>query len=179
VNPTKEAEQLSGYCISALKNITPEDRIEFADRIESAERIFVFGVGRSGLIGQTFAVRLVQLGLRVFFVGDMTTPIIGKNDLLILVSNTGNTMSVVKTAEIAKRIGTYVICVTSDHESDLTRTSDKILHIDTEYGPGPDAPLGTIFEDATLLFFDSMIPYLMDRLGVSEEDMRNRHAIWV
>ena len=41
------------------------------------------------------------------------------------------------------------------------------------------APLGTIFEDSSLLLFDCIVSELMVREGASEEDMRNRHAIWV
>ena len=100
-------EYLAKSCSEALAGITAEDRETLVSRILTGKRIFVFGVGRSGLVGQTFAIRLVQLGLQVYFVGDMTTPIIGKDDVMILISNTGSTMSVVKTAEIAQRLGNF------------------------------------------------------------------------
>ncbi len=172
-----EAGRIAEQCVAALSGITDADREELASRIESARTVFVFGVGRSGLIAQSFAVRLVQLGLRVYFVGDMTTPLISKDDLVILVSNSGDTMSVVKTAEIARRIGTRVISITGSGDNDLARTSDTAIIVNPAHAS--DAPLGTIFEDAAMLFFDSMTPMLMERLGVTEEDMRNRHAIWV
>jgi 6-phospho-3-hexuloisomerase len=89
---------LTEACKKALGGISEKERTDLTDRILSAKSIFIFGVGRSGLVGQTFAIRLVQLGLQVSFVGAMTTPIIKKDDLLILISNTGNTMSVVTTA---------------------------------------------------------------------------------
>ena len=41
------------------------------------------------------------------------------------------------------------------------------------------APLGTLFEDTALMFFDCMIPVLMKRKGISEDKMRSHHAIWV
>jgi 6-phospho-3-hexuloisomerase len=90
-------------------------------------------------------------------------------------------MSVVRTAEIAQRLGTYVISITSDANSNLAKKSDTVLRvcpkIDEEMGER--APLGTIFEDATLLFFDTIVPELMKKLGATETDMRNKHAIWV
>jgi len=171
------ARKLAEQCISALSRINDADREELASSIVSTRTIFVFGVGRSGLVAQSFAVRLVQLGLKVYFIGDMTTPLISSEDLVILVSNSGDTMSVVKTAEIARRIGTRVISVTSSRDNDLAAASDYTIIIGAEHDPS--APLGTVFEDATVLFFDSMTPTLMERLGMSEEDMRNRHAIWV
>ena len=58
---------------------------------------------------------------------------------------------------------------------------DEIVVLDVPQGDEVRrvAPLGTIFEDATLLFFDCVVSELMRRTGNSEEDMRNRHAIWV
>ena len=174
-------EYLAKSCSEALAKITAEDREKLVSHILSGKRIFIFGVGRSGLVGQTFAIRLVQLGLHVYFVGDMTTPIIEKDDVLILISNTGNTMSVVKTAEIAQRLGTHVISVTSNTRSNLAKKSDTVLLVcpRTDAEMSEMAPLGTIFEDATLLFFDTVVPELMKKLGATEADMRNKHAIWV
>lgn len=164
-----------------LERISTEDRDRLADLILSSNRIFIFGAGRSGLVGQMFAVRLVQLGLQVYFVGDMTTPIIAKGDLALLISNTGKTMSVTKTARIARRIGSHVVCVTSNKKCDLAKASDTCIVIDPveDGGSAEFAPLGTIFEDTVLMFFDCMIPLLMKRKGITEDDMRSNHAIWV
>ena len=41
------------------------------------------------------------------------------------------------------------------------------------------APLGTVFEDAVSIFFDSIVPCIMKKKGITEGDMRKRHAIWV
>lgn len=111
---------LADLCVGACARITDAERDELSRRILSADRIFVLGIGRSGLIAQLFAVRLVQMGLRVYFIGDMTTPLIAPDDLVILVSNSGDTMSVVKTAEIAHNIGTPTVCITGTPGSDLT-----------------------------------------------------------
>lgn len=164
-----------------MYSIPEKDWNMIIDLILSKEKIFVYGSGRSGLIGQLFSVRMVQMGLSVYFVGDMTTPIIGKNDLTILVSNTGRTMSVVQTAEIARRIGSHVVSFTSSPSSKLANVSDNVIHINIKRDEQDSelAPLGTIFEDTVLFFFDCLIPELMKRLNVTEEDMRKKHAIWV
>lgn len=174
-------ESLVRACTESLSGISDLDRENLIDRILSARRIFIFGVGRSGLVGQTFAIRLVQLGLQVSFVGDMTTPILKKDDLLILISNTGKTMSVVTTAKIARRLGTHVISITSNKCGDLINASDDVILIasPTDKKLTEMAPLGTIFEDATILFFDTLVPHLMKKLNLDEHDMRNNHAIWV
>jgi 6-phospho-3-hexuloisomerase len=174
-------DYLKERCKAVVYSIPKENWNTLIDLITTKEIIFIYGSGRSGLIGQMFSVRLVQLGLNVYFVGDMTTPIIGKNDLTILVSNTGQTMSVVRTAEIARRIGSHVLSLTSVPSSKLAMASNTtiILKIKKDDADSELAPLGTIFEDTVLFFFDCIIPELMKRLNVTEEDMRKRHAIWV
>ena len=150
------------------------------DSIIEARTVFIYGSGRSGLVGQLFAVRLVQIGLDVHFVGDMTTPIIGKEDLTILISNTGETMSAVQTANIARRIGSKVICVTGNSSSKLAHASNMVIEVKHDStDDGLYAPLGTVFEDAVSIFFDSIVPCIMKKKGIDENDMRKRHAIWV
>lgn len=174
-------DYLKERCKSVVYSIPEEDWHTIIDLILAKEKIFIYGSGRSGLVGQMFAIRLVQMGLNVYFVGDMTTPIIGKNDLTILISNTGQTVSVVQTAEIAKRIGSHVISFTSSPSSKLARVSDNIIliKIDKDETDSELAPLGTIFEDTVIFFFDCLIPDLMKKLNLTEKDMRKKHAIWV
>ncbi|MBQ7701411.1 MAG: SIS domain-containing protein [Candidatus Methanomethylophilaceae archaeon] len=155
-----------------------QDRL--IDEIVKAKKIFIYGAGRSGLVGQLFAVRLVQMGLDVHFVGDMTTPIIGSEDLAILISNTGETMSAVQTANIARRLGCFVVCVTSSAHNKLAHASNLVVEVRHHSKEDPKyAPLGTIFEDSVSLFFDSLVPSIMAKLDMNEDDMRRRHAIWV
>lgn len=163
-----------------VSSIDVRSQTELVDEIVKAKTVFIYGAGRSGLVGQLFAVRLVQIGLDVHFIGDMTTPIIGKDDLTILISNTGETMSAVQTANIARRIGCKVACVTSNTMNKLAHASNIAIIVnhdgtnDSKY-----APLGTIFEDSVSIFFDSLVPSIMEKKGMDEDAMRKRHAIWV
>jgi 6-phospho-3-hexuloisomerase len=154
---------------------------EVIDMILAAKKIFVYGVGRSGLVGKSFAVRLVQLGMDVHFVGDMTTPIVEQGDLVILISNTGETMSAVQTANIVGRIGSKIVSVTSSMHSKLGSASDVVIEITQNKDEQRKrlAPLGTIFEVSTSILLDSLVPVLMQRLAQTESSMRKRHAIWV
>lgn len=168
-------------CREAVDSIDPTAREELVGSILSCRKVFIYGSGRSGLVGQLFAVRLVQLGLDVHFVGEMTTPIIGKEDLTLLISFTGKTSSVVQTARIAKRIGSRIVCVTGDADSPLSCTSDVVIAMRVPEGNDVKefAPLGTIFEDSAILLFDGIIGEIMERRRITEEEMRGRHAIWV
>lgn len=181
VSDLKHLSSIMDLCQNSLSTVDMDKVQELERLILSSRKIFIYGSGRSGLVGQLFAVRLVQLGLDVHFVGEMTTPIIGKEDLTLLLSNTGRTSSVVQTATIARRIGSKVICITSEPESDLAKASD--VSITMELPEDEDmhriAPLGTIFENSALLLFDCVVCGIMEKEGITEEEMRQRHAIWV
>ncbi len=165
----------------ALERLDPAIIDQTVNTILGAHRIFIYGVGRSGLVGQAFAVRLVQMGFDVHFIGDMTTPIVHEGDAVIIVSNTGETMSAVQTANIVRRVGAQVISITANPNSKLAHASNILIEI----APRKDdlrkkhAPLGTIFEGAALALFDSLVPQMMEKLGQNEGELRKRHAIWV
>ena len=178
---TESLDYLLNSIRDTVCSVDEERQGMLIDSILEAKTVFIYGSGRSGLVGQLFAVRLVQIGLDVHFVGDMTTPIIGKDDLTILVSNTGETMSAVQTANIARRIGSKVICVTGNPSSKLAHASNIVIELkhDKASDDPKYAPLGTVFEDAVSIFFDSIVPCIMKKKGITEGDMRKRHAIWV
>ena len=151
--------------------------------IIQAEQIFVYGVGRSGIVGRAFAMRLVQLGLRVYFIGETITPIVTDKDVLVVVSNLGQTSSAIQTANIVRRVGAQVIVVTSKQHSKLSHTATHLICIGCGNGNNntePElAPLGTLFENSALILFDSIISKIMKKTGQTEKDMRARHAILV
>ena len=151
------------------------------DNIMGAEKLFIYGVGRSGTMCKAFAIRLVQLGLKVFFIGETITPIVEKDDLVIIVSNTGETMSAIQTANIVGRLGAKVIAITAESHSKLAHAASSVIHlkVDTDPEDAELAPLGTVFEVTALVFLDSLVPEIMKKLEQNEANMRARHAIWV
>ncbi|MGE4275138.1 MAG: SIS domain-containing protein [Candidatus Methanomethylophilaceae archaeon] len=177
--------EVSSYILDNIKKtlegIMDQDVNDFVDSIIAADSVFIYGVGRSGLTGKMFAVRLVQMGLKVHFVGDMTTPIVGEDDLSIIISYTGETMSIVQTANISRRMGCKVVGITADANSKLSHASNAVILLPIPHNGEKVAlaPLGTLFEDAAMLFFDSIVPLLMSKLDENECNMRQRHAIWV
>ncbi len=177
-------KESTDYIIKAVHETlseTLENTDKFVDMILGARKIFLYGVGRSGLIAKAFAIRLVQMGLEVFFVGETVTPIVEEGNVVIIVSYTGETMSAIQTANIVRRVGAKVVALTAHSNSKLGTASNLVI----EVHPPKDeekkrlAPLGTLFEDATLIYLDSIVAVLMEKLGQSEGSMRKRHAIWV
>ncbi len=164
-----------------LSNNDPAQIEEFIKVILGAKKVFVYGVGRSGHVGKGFAMRLVQLGLKAYFIGETITPIVESGDAAVIISNTGETMSAIQTGNIVRRVGAKVIVVTSNNKSKLSHIGNIVICIPIN---GKDmktklAPLGTLFEDASMIFLDGVISELMSKLGESEESMRGRHAIMV
>jgi 6-phospho-3-hexuloisomerase len=180
-----EAENPSQYILKHIEDVLSQDYDnelnEMINLITSSKKIFIYGVGRSGLVGKAFAIRLVQLGLQVFFIGETITPIVEEKDTVVIVSNTGETMSAIQTANIARRVGASVISITSKKNSKLAHAANLVLCLAPKRDESREtvAPLGTLFEASVYIFFDVIIAKVMNSLSKREDDMRKRHAIWV
>lgn len=172
----------TGYLLDAARNSVKqvdEDAVEaFIERLNEARHVVVFGRGRSGRMAQSFAIRLGHLGYRAFFVGETSTPPVREDDLVLLVSGSGETFSVTLTAQIARDMEAPVVAVTASPGSDLAEHSDLLVHVpvDEDERARELAPMGTRFEMAAHLFFDGLVAELMERLDEDEASMRDRHA---
>jgi 6-phospho-3-hexuloisomerase len=167
--------------IQSLEASNIKERDRFIESILSTDKIFIYGVGRSGLVAKSFAIRLVQLGLKVFFIGETVTPIVEPNDLVIIISNTGQTMSAVQTANIVRRVGATVVAITSRDTSKLAHAASMVMYLDIKtYDKDSElAPLGTVFENSAQIFLDAIVSELAKKMGATESQMRARHSIWV
>lgn len=173
------------YITTTLQDVLSRNEAAKIDElityILEARKVFVYGVGRSGHVGKSFAMRLVQLGLKAYFIGETITPIVEDGDVAVIISYTGETMSAIQTGNIVRRVGAKVVVVTSNTKSKLAHVGNIVIciPIKDEERETALAPLGTLFEDAALILLDGVISELMVRLGESEESMRRRHAIMV
>ncbi|MEE8168095.1 MAG: 6-phospho-3-hexuloisomerase [Candidatus Hydrothermarchaeales archaeon] len=164
---------------------------EMINLIQKAQKVFVYGSGRSGLVGKAFAIRLMHLGINVFVIGDVINPAIVKEDVLIVISGSGETDTPVNAAKIAKGAGAKIVAITTYPSSTIAKIADTIVVIKgrTKLKGETDfllrqikgehyslAPLGTLFEVSVLIFLDGLIVEMMTRMGKSEDDMRVRHA---
>ena len=141
-----------------------------------ARRVFVAGMGRSGLMMRAFAMRLMQLGVTVYVVGDTTTPSIAKGDLLVLGSRYGRSGSLAHFVEIAHREGARVAVVTMVEDTPLTRSADIVASIPVASGGPSRQPLGTLFEQSLLVYLDAVVLLLKRLLHKTERAMRKRHT---
>ena len=179
----------------AMEKVDPENVEDLVKELNRAHdegrRVLVVGAGRSSLVGRAFAMRLMHLGLNVYVLGETINPSVADGDIALVISGSGSTALPVTVAEIAKKLGVRVLAVTSNPESPLGKLADLTVVVpgrskaarEDEYhsrqllGEHESlTPMGTLFENSSMVFLDSLIAELMDRLGVSEDEMKRRHA---
>ena len=187
--------EITSFILKAVEVISEDEKKKMIDELLDAykrgARVLVMGAGRSGLVGKSFAMRLLHLGFQVYVLGETIVPRIRENDLVIAISGSGRTRLIVAAAEVAKIVGARIIAITTYPNSPLGRLADIIVRIpgrtkiakEEDYFARqilglhePLAPLGTLFEDTTMLFLDGITVELMKKLGKTEEDLRNQHA---
>lgn len=149
--------------------------------ILSSKKVTLVGGGRSGLIAKCFAMRLSQLGIEAQVVGDCTATALSKDDLLIIVSASGETNALKHMAQKAVSLNARLLLISGSVESSLTQIPHSMILI-----PGVDnkntsnrlssQPLGTLFEQCALVLCDGLILRLMKILGENSKSMRKRHA---
>ncbi|MFX1316397.1 MAG: SIS domain-containing protein [Promethearchaeota archaeon] len=143
--------------------------------------VFVYGAGRSGFIGRCFAQRLMHLGLRSCFISDAITYRYTNDDLLILISGSGETTSPVAIAKKAREIGGKIVLFTTKSKSTIGNLSDLVIQVkgkskDDAITKETLAPYTSLFDISTLSVLDSIGSVLMEILNVSENDINNRHT---
>lgn len=196
MNWLKAASEEIIECIKrSMESLNMDEVEEFIDTLLKAKdrKIFTIGMGRSGFVARAFALRLMNLGFNVYVLGETITPAAEKGDLLIAVSGTGSTKMVLTASSAAKDIGAKVIAVTSFQESPLGQLADLSVTVKGRTKAGmpveedyvarqiigerePLTPLGSIFENSSMVFLDSLIVEIMHRLGRTEADLKRRHA---
>ncbi len=187
----KNAKKITKNIETIISKSSKRDTKAAVEIIENSQKVFVFGAGRSGLVAKSFAMRLVHLGKEVYFVGDTITPAISRNDVLLVVSGSGETSSVLHVAQAAKSQKSKIITITSNENSSIGKISDvkiklktKVEESDTENYLARQLveknkkimPMGTLFELSTMIYFDSIIPILMSEFGISEKYMKGKHT---
>ncbi|MCK6459813.1 MAG: SIS domain-containing protein [Planctomycetes bacterium] len=146
----------------------------FVEAIRDANRVFMYGLGRSGLVARMFGMRLVQLDRDATIVGDTTTPAIRKGDLLIQCSRTGRSPILHHIVKLAHREKARVAAVVGRPE---VLKADLVVRLPLEAAKSETAqPMGSLFEQALLLYLDHVVLLLMAELNKTVEDMERIHS---
>ncbi len=143
-------------------------------------RVIITGMGKSGHIGKKIAASLASTGTPSFFVhpaeashGDLG--MITEDDVVIAISNSGESKELVDILNYCKRFGIALISITKNPDSSLGKAGDILLPIPNN---GEACPLGlapTNSTTATLVLGDILTTCLMERKGFTKLDFNERH----
>lgn len=159
----------------ALEKIDAKKTEKLIESILREEKVFVCGRGRSELVGKAFAMRLMQLGMESYVVGETTAPAICRDDLLIAISGSGDTEIVYDIVKEAKKQKALVVAITANTKSRIAKESKFAIEIKAKQNKKSE-PLASLFEEAALIYLDSVIVELMERLHKKSSDMWKKHA---
>jgi arabinose-5-phosphate isomerase len=177
----QETFDIEAAAVQGLKARTGED---FARAVEAMlnlrGRVVVMGMGKSGHVGRKIAATLASTGTPAMFVhpaeashGDlgMIKPI----DLVIAISNGGESDEIVVILPVLKRLGAPLIAMTGNSRSTLARHADILLDSGVEKEACPLNLAPTASTTAQLALGDALAVALLDARGFKTEDFARSH----
>jgi arabinose-5-phosphate isomerase len=170
--------------IAALGNFSQGLDEKLTDALEllvaCKGHVIVTGLGKSGLVGAKISATLASTGTPSFFLhsadalhgdsGAITT-----DDLVIAISNSGETAEVIAVAKMAKEWGNKVIAITGKHASTLATSADALLDIAFEKEADPLNLAPTTSTTLTLVLGDAIASALMSYKNFTAADFGKRH----
>ena len=147
--------------------------------LESKGKLVIMGIGKSGHIGQKIAATLSSTGTKSVFIhpteaahGDMG--LIGKEDIVILISNSGETDEIINIMPSIKRLSKLIVSISSNQMSTMAKSSDIPIVIKSEEACPLDlAP--TSSTTAALAFGDALAIALLEAKGFTKDDFASSH----
>ena len=149
--------------------------------LASTNRVIVTGIGKSGLVGAKLAATLTSTGTSAYFVhaadalhGD--AGVVCEGDVLLAISNSGETDEVVAFAQLVKDRGVRVVALTGcDGSSSLSKLADVRLDVGVDCEADPYDLVPTASTVATAVMGDAIAVALMVARGFGPEDFHRHH----
>ena len=143
-------------------------------------RVVVSGIGKSGHIGKKIAATLASTGTPSFFMhpseashGDLG--MITDHDLVVALSNSGETSEITLLLPLLKRLGIPLIALTGNPQSTIARSADINLDISVHEEACPLGLAPTSSTTATLAMGDALAVAVLEARGFTEEDFARSH----
>lgn len=182
--PLESAKRALNYEIEALKEATKNLDDNFTKAVElilkGSGRLIVCGMGKSGLIGGKIAATMASTGTPSFFLhpaealhGDLG--MVTEDDVVLLLSNSGETEEIVRIVPFLRRIGAKIIAMVGNVESSLAKNADIVLnsYVAREACPLNLAP--TSSTTVSLALGDALACALIEARGFKEKDFARFH----
>lgn len=175
------AIEIERDAINALTDRIDDHFVKACETIMACKgRVVVTGMGKSGHIGTKIAATLASTGTPSFFVhpgeashGDLG--MITSQDVVLGISNSGNTSEVLTILPLIKRMGAPLISMTGNSHSTLAREAVANLDISVAVEACPLGLAPTSSTTATLVMGDALAVALLEARGFSAEDFAMSH----
>ena len=176
----KNTFQIEAKAVSDLSNQLDSNFEKLClSALESKGKLVIMGIGKSGHIGQKIAATLSSTGTKSVFIhpteaahGDMC--LIGKEDIVILISNSGETDEIINIMPSIKRLSKLIASISSNQMSTMAKGSDIAIVIKSEEACPLDlAP--TSSTTAALAFGDALAIALLEAKGFTKDDFASSH----
>ncbi len=143
-------------------------------------RVIITGIGKSGLIGRKIVATLTSTGTQALFLhpaegihGDLG--IVTKDDILLAISNSGETRELIPIISSVKHIGAPIISFTGVLSSTLAQNSDIVIDVSVEKEACPFGLAPTSSSTAALAMGDALAIALIDKRKFREKDFYKFH----
>lgn len=143
-------------------------------------KVVVSGMGKSGLVGQKIAATMASTGTPAFFLhpaegihGDLG--MLGRTDVLIAISNSGETQEILQLLPYVERMGIPVVSMTGRMTSTLAKHSDVALDVSVSEEACPMGLAPTASTTAALAMGDALAVVLLQKRGFKQEDFAQFH----
>ena len=187
MNYIEEAKKVIAAEIQGLQflsNNLDESFSQIIDLIKDTKNnnghVIVVGIGKSGIVGEKISATLSSLGIPSFFLhpaeashGDLGR--IAKNDIVIIISNSGDTDEIVFICPKIIEIGIKTILITGNTESKLSKCCDYVLNIGDLKEADEQIKAPTTSTTATLVLGDAIAVVLSKSIGFTRDDFIRFH----
>jgi len=181
IKRAKQVLQIEAKAIEQLVGRINEQFVQAVDLLLACEgKVVVTGVGKSGIIGQKIASTLASTGTPAFFLhptegshGDLG--MLGKKDIVVAISNSGETDELSQILPLIKRYGNKLIALTGKANSTLARAGDVVLDVSVEEEACPLGLAPTASTTATLAMGDALAVVLLEKRGFKKDDFAILH----
>lgn len=167
---------------SVLSKVDSKEVHELFLEIQNANKIVCCGAGRVGMAIKGFAMRLGHMGYQSYNLGDTTVPSIGKGDLFIVASGSGETQTIYDLVQIAKKNKARIFLITGNKDSRIGQLADNYIKVSAPSKTKPVEgfksiqPMTTLNEQSLALLFDAIVLYMMEKTGQTHDTMWDRHS---
>lgn len=185
INILQEAKNTFDIEISELEKVKNKIGDEFIKLVETiynldGKKVVLTGIGKSGIIGKKIAATLASTGTSSIFInaaealhGDLG--MISNGDVVIAISNSGNSDEVLSILNPIKRIGAKIVAFTGNEKSTLGKYADIIINIGVEKEACPLGTAPMASTTATLVMGDALAVALMKLRNFTENDFAKYH----